>query len=102
MNIITEKELIEYLAITEAAEAGVGGKKADTRKGVKEFRIEEQEDGRFVLVMDLLFKPGIWILTTARKTPRYYPNLNTLADFLKGLELPDVLITLKLRGSDEK
>ncbi|MEX3614110.1 MAG: hypothetical protein VB141_10265 [Burkholderia gladioli] len=95
MNIITEKELLDYLAISsEAAESS--RKSAGKKRGIDSFRIEETEDGRFILVMTLTFKKGDFILTSARKTPRLWPNLNTLVAFLKELDFPDAPISLQL------
>ncbi len=95
MNIITEKELLDYLEISsEATESS--RKHADKKKGIDNFRVEETEDGRFILVMTLTFKKGNYVLTSARKTPRYWPNLNTLVTFLKELNFPDAPISLHL------
>ena len=94
MNSITEKELLDYLAISsEATEAS--RKNTGKKRGIDSFLIEEMEDGRFILVMTLTFKKGDFILTSARKTPRLWPNLNTLIAFIKLLEFPDAPISIK-------
>ena len=95
MNMITEKELLDYLAISSKA-AESSRKHAGKKRGIDSFRIEETEDGRFILVMTLTFKKGDYLLTSARKTPRRWPNLNTLVAFLKELDFPDAPISLHL------
>ena len=95
MNIITEKELLDYLAISIEI-AGSSRKHAGKKRGIDRFRIEETEDGRFILAMTLTFKKGDFILTSARKTPRIWPNLNTLVAFLKELDFSDAPISLQL------
>lgn len=100
MNSITEKELLDYLAISsEATEAT--RKHAGKKRGIDSFRIDETKDGRFILVMALTFKKGDYILTSARKTPRFWPNLNTLVAFIKELDFPDAPISLQLLSTRE-
>lgn len=94
---ITDKELTEYLAIATAASAE--GKK----RGIDFFRIEENDEGEFGLTVYLTFKSAEAVLFTARRKARFWPNLNTLAAYIKSLDFPEAPITLKLhRGEHEQ
>ncbi|MGY0343570.1 hypothetical protein [Xylella fastidiosa] len=80
MNAIDEQELMDY------ATNGV----------ISQFKIRETDEGRFCLVVTVSWKEGDCILTSARKTPRAWANVNTLANFLRDLNLPKVPINLEL------
>ncbi|AOD16772.1 hypothetical protein BER93_19435 (plasmid) [Xanthomonas fragariae] len=80
MNAIDEQELMDYVA------NGV----------ISQFKIRETDEERFCLVVTVSWKEGDCILTSARKTPRVWANVNTLANFLRGLNLPKVPINLEL------
>lgn len=80
MNAIDEQELMDYAA------NGV----------ISQFKIRETDEDRFCLVVNRIVERGDCILTSARKTPRVWANVNTLANFLRGLNLPNVPINLEL------
>lgn len=80
MNAIDEQELMDYAA----------------NQVISQFKIRETDKGRFCLVIAVSWKEGDCILTSARKTPRIWANVNTLAKFLRGLNLPTVPILLEL------
>ncbi|POP75158.1 hypothetical protein CXB34_28140 [Pseudomonas amygdali pv. morsprunorum] len=63
---------------------------------VKQFIFREAEDQRFCLVVVLTWKEGENVLFTARKQMRLWPNLNTLAGFVRGLRCLNTPITLEL------
>lgn len=88
---ITDKELGEYLAIATAANA------AGKNRGIDFFKIEENDEGEFGLTVYLTFKSTEAVLFTARRKARFWPNLNTLAAYIKSLDFPDAPITLKLK-----
>ncbi|ENG0237326.1 MULTISPECIES: hypothetical protein [Burkholderia cepacia complex] len=80
MNAIDEQELMDYAA------NGV----------ISHFKIRETDEGRFCLVLTVSWKEGECILTSARKTPRLWANVNTLAEYLRKLNQPKVPISLEL------
>jgi hypothetical protein len=80
MYAIDEHELMDYAA------NGV----------ITQFKIHETDEGRFCLLLTVSWKEGDCILTSARKTPRIWANVNTLANFLRELNLPKVPIALEL------
>lgn len=87
MNAINEKELLEFVEISGQGNGAVR---------IASFKIKETGDGRFILALTLTWKEGEQILTSARKTPRVWAKLNTVAAFLKDLNLPNVPISLEL------
>jgi hypothetical protein len=87
MNAINEKELLEFVDIS--------GRGNESFR-IAHFKIKETDDGRFVLALSLTWKEGEHILTSARKTPRVWAKLNTVASFLKDFNLPNVPIFLEL------
>jgi hypothetical protein len=95
MDAITERELSDYLRFAEEAS------KATQQPAISSLCIEEQPDGRFILVMKLTYKPNKCVLNTARRAVRAWPNLNSLVGFIKELPFDDVPITLQLRKTDE-
>jgi hypothetical protein len=68
MNAIDEHELLEYAA----------------NNVITVFKICETEEGRFSLVVNVNWREGDCILTSARKSPRLWASLNTLINYIKG------------------
>lgn len=87
---MTDKELTDYLAVATAANTG------SKKVGIDYFTIEEVEPEEFVLKFFLTFRSGEFVFLTARRKVRQWPNLNTVAAYIKGLGFPDAPITLKL------
>jgi hypothetical protein len=87
MNAINEKELLEFVNISVQRNESFR---------IANFKIKETDDGRFVLALSLTWKEGEHILTSARKTPRVWAKLNTVAAFLRDFDLPNVPIFLEL------
>ena len=81
-RVITEQELVDYAA------NGV----------ISQFKIQETEAGKFCLVVKVSWKEQDCTLMSARKTPRVWANVNTLANFIKGLSLKGIPITLELNN----
>lgn len=94
MPTITEKELLNYLSLSSAVAKDAGGKKM--KKGIDAFVIEEFEPGKFMLVMDLTYREKGTVMITARKTPRIWPKLDTVPEYIKSLGFSRVPISLKL------
>lgn len=64
---------------------------------IAKFSMREMTDRKFSLVVTLTWKTGESTLYNARKSPRMWANLNTLADYIRGLGCPGVPIFLELQ-----
>jgi hypothetical protein len=83
---ITHPELTQFLKFASESK----------QPGIEAFTIVEVEDSKFMLHLDLAFKGRGIIFHTARKEPRAWANLNSLASYIKSLNSPDAPITLRL------
>lgn len=83
---ITHPELIQFLNFARESK----------QPGVEAFTIVEIEDSKFMLHLDLAFKGKGIVFHTARKEPRAWANLNSLASYIKSLRSPDAPVTLRL------
>ena len=83
---ITHPELVQFLKF--AAES--------KQPGIEAFTIVEDEDGKFLLHLDLAFKGKGIVFHTARGDARAWANLNSLASYIKSLPSPDAPVTLRL------
>jgi len=83
---ITHPELVQFLKFASESK----------QPGVEAFTIVEIEDSKFMLHLDLAFKGKGIVFHTARKEPRAWANLNSLASYIKSLRSPDAPVHLKL------
>lgn len=80
MFTANETELIDYAA----------------NKVIVSFKIIEEKSGKFNLSFTLSWKKdGDCMLISARKDLRKWASLNTLLTFIKGLNVPDVPISIQ-------
>ncbi len=63
---------------------------------IKQFILRETADQKFRLVVILTWKEGENVLFNARKQVRLWPNLNTLAGYIRGLQCRQTPIILEL------
>lgn len=63
---------------------------------IKQFILREMKDQKFCLVVTLTWKDEESVLFNARKQVRLWPNLNTLASYIRGLQCRQTPIKLEL------
>lgn len=80
MHAIDEQQLIEYA----------------TNNAITIIKIKEVADSHYSLLVTLSWREGDCILTSARKSPRVWASLNTLAKYLKGINGADTPVQLFL------
>jgi hypothetical protein len=70
---------------------------------ISHLTMQEIALGRFCLVVALTWRTtGESVLYSARKSPRTWANLNTLAEYIRRLEGPRVPIILELYSEEEE
>ncbi|RRW40497.1 hypothetical protein EGJ52_21240 [Pseudomonas luteola] len=70
---------------------------------ISHMTMQEMEPGRYCLVVALTWRTtGECVLYNARKSPRTWANLNTLADYIRRLEGPRAPIILELYLAEEE
>lgn len=97
--VITERELDEYLTISDAV-----AQKSGQRHRVEAFKILQADVRNFHLSMDLSFKGDDCLLITTRKTPRTWRDLHSLVEYVRSLGFPEAPVSIQLlpRESNEK
>lgn len=96
--VITERELAEYLTISDV----VAEKTGHTHK-IEAFRIYESGVGIYHLSMNLAFKGNDCLLITTRKTPRTWRDLRNLIEYVRSFGFLEAPVLIQLyRESNEK
>lgn len=97
--VITERELAEYLTISDAV-----AEKTGQRHRVEAFKIIQADVRIFHLSLDLSFKGDNCLVITTRKTPRIWRDLHSMIEHVRSLGFPEAPVTIQLlpRESNEK
>jgi hypothetical protein len=85
MHAIDEQQLNEYAA----------------NNVITLIKIKEVADNHFSLLVTLSWREGDCILTSARKSPRVWASLNTMAKYLKGINGAALPVQLYLLPPEE-
>lgn len=73
---------------------------AAKNKAIRQFILRQMTPEKFGLVVILTWKDGENVLFNARKQVRLWPNLNTLAGYIRGLRCHQTPISLELDYDD--